>query len=86
MDEVIDVMRSSFTQLQKQLNGSLHMSTEEVVALFPSISEVPLARCMGSLQKALLAEITKLSKSQVADVILTVKGPVPRTERTEYFS
>lgn len=81
---MIDVMRSSFTQLQKQLNGSLHMS-EEVVVLFLSISEVPLARCMGSLQKALLAEITKLSKSQVADV-LTGKGPVPRTERAEYFS
>jgi hypothetical protein len=60
------------------------MSTEEVVVLFPSISEVPLARFMGSLQKALLAERIKLSKSQVADV-LTVKGPVPRTERAEYF-
>lgn len=39
------------------------MSTEEVVALFLSISEVPLAHCMGSLQKTLMAESQAVEKS-----------------------
>ncbi|XP_045082679.1 uncharacterized protein LOC121572296 isoform X2 [Coregonus clupeaformis] len=64
VDEVIDVMQASFTQLKKQLNDSLQMSAEKVV-----VNVCPSLKCRWVVVWVLCEKRYWLSKSQVADVI-----------------